>query len=542
MRAAALLARLRASFHLRAGLSLWMPAAIAITFFVFLALDPFNIGKASGARSEQATLRIVSPFYQPSGKVTVIVIDDEYLRSRESGWPLRYAEQGRLLRQILSNDPAVLVVDLVYPHRHGDIQALFDPIRSSGDTPIVFTAMAREPSYLPQRYQFCMKELAPGGPKLDLLDPRSAQPELLALARPDGTQPDEANGRFNLAFVRWSGCGNRYPLVLGGDPAFLTPAFAAYRAFCSRHPGEASCARGNPVENVEDYLHPMIVRAGAFPPAEQSFAFGEQACQRFAPRGGETSAWRRLIVTLQQLTLGVFKDLRDEKDNNLSLPCPAVTVAPLSTLVNAPREDWNELLHGKLVLLGANISGVPDFIDTPVHGLVPGVVWHGMALDNLLSLGSGYLAERYGTLQKVIGFVLAMIFAYAFPFIVGLLEHPRLKKALIAASFSIWPLLAAMYFYFGDPTAAVTALAVGVGFDLMKPSSSATYLIGIAAAAIGSLFFLSRGWPPGNWMGLVFVLVAFSSTVKPYYRSEERRNFPHRASVLRNLYRFFRPL
>lgn len=52
--------RFRAAFRARADVSLWMPAAVAVTFFVFLALDPFGMGAASHARSEQATLRIVS--------------------------------------------------------------------------------------------------------------------------------------------------------------------------------------------------------------------------------------------------------------------------------------------------------------------------------------------------------------------------------------------------------------------------------------------------------------------------------------------------
>src|SRR5262245_36510127 len=131
--------------------SAWLPAAVALTFLVFLKLDPFGLHSASEVRSQQASLRIVSPFYSPSRQVVVILIDDEALRERQTGWPLRFAEQGRLLRQIASVEPAVVLVDLVYPHRHGDarssgndeIEALTKPIAGTR-VPIIFTALARE--------------------------------------------------------------------------------------------------------------------------------------------------------------------------------------------------------------------------------------------------------------------------------------------------------------------------------------------------------------------------------------------------------------
>ncbi len=45
---------------------------------------------------------------------------------------------------------------------------------------------------------------------------------------------------------------------------------------------------------------------------------------------------------------------------------------------------------GRYVLVGANIPGYNDFARSPVHGLVPGVHYHAMALDNLLSYGARY--------------------------------------------------------------------------------------------------------------------------------------------------------
>ncbi len=83
-----------------------------LTFAVIEKLDAFGLHEAMDARSEQATLRIVSPYYTPSRDVAVVLVDDDYLKSRGAGWPLRFAEQGRLLRQIASSGPSVILVGL----------------------------------------------------------------------------------------------------------------------------------------------------------------------------------------------------------------------------------------------------------------------------------------------------------------------------------------------------------------------------------------------------------------------------------------------
>ena len=69
-----------------------MLLALAAVFGLVEKIDPFNIGAASEARSQQVAARIFSPFYRASGDVVVVLIDDEYLRQRQIGWPMRFAE------------------------------------------------------------------------------------------------------------------------------------------------------------------------------------------------------------------------------------------------------------------------------------------------------------------------------------------------------------------------------------------------------------------------------------------------------------------
>jgi len=517
--------------------SLWLPAAVVLTFAVIERFDAFGLHQAMEARSEQATLRIVSPYYTPSRDVAVVLVDDDYLKSRGAGWPLRFAEQGRLLRQIAASGPSVILMDFVYPHQHGggdDIQSLLAPILSSSDesishVPIVFTAMAKPLASLPRGFEFCTEELKEHGPPTDLLDRESLPAALSEQMQANG------RGRFRVGYIGWSRCGGEYPLLLGGDPNAPTPVFAAYRAFCDSPKHADRCQHTNPWD-ARDFVHPMIVRPGAFPTPEQRFAYSESICQRPLSERGGLPASERFFSALRQLTLGVFGDLRLSASPQLSLPCPAVTVLPLSRLQDASRDTWNELLRDKAVIVGADIAGIPDFVDSPVHGQIPGAVWHGMALDNLVALDSNYLAQRHPAIRKYGGLVLLLVFAYLFPFVLHFLELKAIRVGRAWMSFTLWLILAVTYVGFGDVRAAFLCLAIGIGLDLTSPSTSAIYLVGIAIAAVCSAVLLKWGVPPGNWLGVVLVAAAFGHALKPYYHASAVRQFPAQLSVLRAVF------
>ncbi len=63
-----------------------------------------------------------------------------------------------------------------------------------------------------------------------------------------------------------------------------------------------------------------------------------------------------------------------------------------------------EVLENKIVLVGANLDGIPDVIESPVHGSIAGVFYHAMALDNLMTYGKNYWREPSG-IEGVISWV-----------------------------------------------------------------------------------------------------------------------------------------
>src|SRR5699024_3682148 len=52
--------------------------------------------------------------------------------------------------------------------------------------------------------------------------------------------------------------------------------------------------------------------------------------------------------------------------------------------------DLQRLLSRRLVMVGGHFRASNDWVESPVHGQVPGVHYHAMALDNLIEDGPDY--------------------------------------------------------------------------------------------------------------------------------------------------------
>ena len=107
--------------------------------------------------------------------------------------------------------------------------------------------------------------------------------------------------------------------------------------------------------------------------------------------------------------------------------CPYHQHVPLRLISNPESEQAHAWLHSKLqgshVLIGAAASGVNDVVFTPVHGMVPGVYLHAMALDNLLTYGAAY-KHNESLFKNHLGLFLA------FALLIGTLNfliHGRIK-------------------------------------------------------------------------------------------------------------------
>jgi hypothetical protein len=98
------------------------------------------------------------------------------------------------------------------------------------------------------------------------------------------------------------------------------------------------------------------------------------------------SVWQFLLDTIGVLNVRPGEP-RQTCPYNQWIPGEAVLFADSP----AQRETLRALFQDRIVMIGADIKGAPDLIQTPVHGQIPGVFLHAMALDNLLERGiDGY--------------------------------------------------------------------------------------------------------------------------------------------------------
>jgi hypothetical protein len=174
------------------------------------------------------------------------------------------------------------------------------------------------------------------------------------------------------ALVSWSGFGTQYPLAVKTDIGALeTPALVMYRQYCREHgctdlPANAEAATRRP---------PMAVQWGLHRSPLQAQVSDVSNCT--------------VPGLFDQLLQALFWKLGSSAQANCAY---TLTLTARDLEVTDPDEQalLMQLLQGKQVLVGARIAGTGDITPSPLHGKIPGVYLHAMALDNLINWGMGY--------------------------------------------------------------------------------------------------------------------------------------------------------
>jgi hypothetical protein len=325
-------------------------------FIVLLAvLDPFGLSSSSDNASAQWLNRMVASGYKSKGQqnVAVILIDDAYLLRNNTHWPMPYGEQSKLFKRLLAYKPKAVFVDLLYSHDH----SLGDPTQGSQLLANVF-----------ERYWL------------------QGIPLLLANTGRARGEDGQANTLAHLAevsspaLVAWNGFGDKYPLAVETPLGFMeTPALALYRQYCQEH----SCVGLPSDEQAATQEPPIAIQWGLELAPEQKRIADIAHCS--IPSGF-------IVEAAKQLMQAIFWKLGDSAQAR----CPYSFTLSASDLEVSTAEDralLAELLHDRLVLVGANITSTGDLVQSPVHGKIPGIYLHAMALDNLITRGMDYDRE-----------------------------------------------------------------------------------------------------------------------------------------------------
>lgn len=515
-----------------------LPIAMAVTAFVLMRADPLEVEEATAERSQQFTSRMASAFYKASGQVVVVVIDQDYIDMQESTWPMPYKHQKRLLNQVLSLDPSVVFLDVLYQNPHGDPddkpEELLQGLRS-GKSRIVMAGLTRK-NLLKDSGHLRIGRCHNTQRATDLstasfdqiFDPGSVIPII------------RDHPRVDIALVDWFGCEDAYPLQLLDNPEARTPAYLLYRRHCETN----AC----PPANTKHLSHkPIEVFWGSSPPESQTPFYEADTCQQYP---GFLRRWTGFAAPLlsagAQFLRAAISGTRDVGALRVSLPCPAVAVLPASVLESFYRggnpdlyEPLRALFNNKAVLIGGRIEGIQDTAVSPVHGLIPGVVLHAMALDNLLAPPQPLAAvARAFAWMKVLPFSPYRLFEIGALLFVALSSarsagkqplEPEPRSAL-TRPLSMAALVGMTYFasraislcFAGDYAEAAFNLAAAIAIDLFRSSEACSVLkkfLGVCALSVLSTLM---DFPPKTAVVLFLTCVALSLAVHGALRTESR--------------------
>ena len=318
-------------------------------------LDPFGLSSSSNNASAQWLNRVFASSYKDTGQqqIAVILIDDAYLMRNNTHWPMPYGEQSKLFKRLLAYKPKAVFVDFLYSHDH----SVGDPAQGSQLLANVF-----------ERYR------------------HQGIPLLLANTGQERGEEGQANTLANLArvsspaLVVWSGLGDKYPLAFETPLGPMeTPALSMYRQYC-----QANSCVDLPSDMQAAIEAPLMAIQWGVNLAPQQMRIADIAhCS--APKGF-------FVDMAKEFFQAIFWKLAGP-DQSRCLYNFTLSASDLEASTPEDRALLAELLRDRLVLVGANITSTGDLVHSPVHGKIPGIYLHAMALDNLITLGMNYNRE-----------------------------------------------------------------------------------------------------------------------------------------------------
>ncbi|KJY82374.1 hypothetical protein TW81_13245 [Vibrio galatheae] len=334
------------------SIQIFVKAIIAtILILMVFIIDPLGIRNSAEDHYEDHILRLWSPFFSEkvSDEIVVILIDDEYIETTNS-YPVSYRNLARMLKIISRFEPQSVFYDILQHHEHSD----------SLDRWLATLKSQQFPVFMASNSDYDTEER--------LNTPTSLRHKIANAAQ--------------LAAVSWSGEGRYYPLsVPWNDKKMNTAATAMFIDWCTR----STQCNVNDIVNMDDSL--IVQWTNKHAVNQEIFFPLDVSCSNKAQ-----SQWLQLK---ELLIISVTQGIQDQDklDNTLRKRCPPFLTIAASTL-SAPgaagSEELKRAIKGKMVLVGYHVTGSVDSIVSPVHGTLPGVYFHAMALDNLITLKGEY--------------------------------------------------------------------------------------------------------------------------------------------------------
>lgn len=436
----------------------------------------------------------------------VVLVTDETLRHpafelEASGWPPTFDLHAKVLRRILEEKPSLLFIDVLFRDKRGDEAALRGALEAyaKGGPPIPVLVAAGSA---------CPPDAEDHGRRRaeQLVEPFAERTWPIAVpALLDGD--DNASRQYML----WqtseprSGCPTaalamHWALQIGaawaGSPVARPLGSAHLRATVN------GTAGGNP------FLEPLEIFWGARrnatgpgrPPAENDADGGSgddtpSECGTYLPASPFEAALVRLAG----------HDLRQQ--------CPYIETIHAEDLMVEPP---GAMLRGRPVLYGLSFVGAEDVIFSPVHGRLPGVHQHAMALDNLLMLGTSYVRRppeiRIGPIRFPSWADLPLIGAGAVLFALWQWWRSRAQHEFLVTAMAAWGIPKCLLARGSTRATRVKNIAVWLLALVLTVLNGVIPLA--LLLAIGWQLFVAFALAPINWLAHIGVFAGVVALVE----------------------------
>lgn len=388
----------------------WYSLPVSFLALLLVSVTMLAIGDALNAKGAVLTrflARAQAPLtaqwsYPATARdnITVVLYDQEFLDGSKSAWPITYGQHADNLLRLSGEKgvrPTVIFLDITFGQERDD-----PTVTQLADALCAVQGMG---------IQVFLAGL-PTGPKGELQVRSGLQ---------KGSAPC-----FTLVGVDY------FPDPLDG---------LAWTYELSRHwAGNRMASGPQPIEGEPVYPSAALAIASARLKLDQTLG-PEQG--RMALVWGHNSASQdsrpRSLAGChegeRELSQVIPKVLRNLFGGEARTPlCPYHRTLSADQLNYMDPSELRRYVHQKFVLVGANVPGYNDFVQSPVHGLLPGVHVHAMALDNFLTFGKNYMVdvEWSDPLHRVL--VGPALMGVAAVFLVHLLWH--LVRRRVAAFFA----------------------------------------------------------------------------------------------------------
>ena len=311
--------------------------------------------------------------------IRVLLIDDAALAAAGQEWPARYSYSARLLRAVGQYQPKAVFVDIYYSARRDDdsLRSLLDQVcalHTQGTRVFMATARNRDQQYSLR-------------PELEALAGRCFEKVAVSYT------PDELDRLAWTYHLGTPGAGH-------GAAGLKSAALALYE----------TSGKTVPVEH-----HAMALTWGS-----HSAAHGVDWVVNNPETGKPTSYCRNTLGLGELMPPGMRSSLYADGDKPICVFHETIRAGALAS--TTPEEDAHlrQLIAGKVVLIGTALSDSNDLVLSPLHGRIPGVYLHAMALDNLMNFGEDYaramhLSFDVSNIKLLLFLVVAMVLVTLLP-------------------------------------------------------------------------------------------------------------------------------